>query len=263
MPIWLLDGTLVSFDGLLLDPETGSAVELPRGAVVAPGRDRTVAILEARPSWRVRVLRDGEERWSVDLPEPIPDDARAVLALRDDTVIVHATSANTGEVTCWSVGPGGAERPAACLEASFVAVDALLPAGGDTWVVASHGEGHPAVDLVRWSGGGSEALPVPWSDLYPHGELALRPRTDGSFDVLTTCELGPERPCLASVTDDRTDEGVRRYRWTPGSDPALIEVDRGDSPRVPDPTSERVVWIKGDRWCVDGPGRPRRCFPLP
>jgi hypothetical protein len=128
-------------------------------------------------------------------------------------------------------------------------------------VVASVGEGHPAVDLLRPApGGGWEAAPLPWVDLYPHGWLELLPRSDGSFDIFTTCPLGPERPCLPAL--EAGDLPPRRYRWVPGvGQPSAMPWGRRPE-LAPNPTSEQLAWRREGEVCVAGPRGKGRCFPL-
>ncbi|MEM6928341.1 MAG: hypothetical protein AAF602_15515 [Myxococcota bacterium] len=162
------------------------------------------------------------------------------------------------ETRCWSVTAVGPRRRERCIEASLPFVSDVVPAGDQRYVVYSHGEGHPWIDLFELTDAGARELPLPWDDLYPFGPLTLAPRVDGTFDILTPCVLGVPRPCLMDGRTVADELPPRHYRWQVGSEPRLLARGRkGD--RVPDPSSARVAWRSRKRVCIAGDGR-RRCF---
>ena len=260
---WLLDGSALLVGSALLNPTTGAWTPLPIGAqaMVAVGTQGRIATLDlgdgSAPT--VRILSAGGATPPVALPTGL--DGSWALELVGDEVYVHNSSPETGEARCWSVAQGAATALPSCLEASFAAIDSITPAGTSGVILTSQGEGHPGVDLLRSTGSGLEAVPLPWVDLYPFGPLALLPRTDGSFDILTPCVLGPDRPCLGK-DGDGAEGPARWYRWSPGAKPKLMA--KGKKAEVlPDPSSDRVVTLRGEQVCISGPGQKTGCFTPP
>lgn len=261
---WLLDGSGLIVGAALLDLSTGAWRPLPPGVAAAPGVEGAVALLDAE-------AEGGPLLWADDrgpagpaarlLPAP-PTGWRWAHGLHEGALWAQAVDPQTGDQVCFFVTAQGVERPERCVEGGFVAIDALLPAGPSRWVIASHGEGHPGVDLVEWTGAAYQPIPTPWDDLYPFGPLRLLPRVDGSFDILTRCPLDRPRPCLRDEGEGAEDLVDRWYRWRPGEAPQLLAKGRRAT-GLPDPSSAQVARLRGGALCVEGPRQRRRCYPLP
>lgn len=263
---WLLDGSALLVGSALLNPATGrwQPLLLHPTSQVAPGTEGRVAVLDVVEDDvpHLRVLKDEANGPSVRLPEDAPRDGRWVLAWVGEQVYVQVSSPETGEARCWRVDEAGPRELDRCVEGGFAELDRVLPAGPGRFVTESHGEGHPGVDLVEWAGAESTPLPLPWEDLYPFGPLTLLPRTDGSFDILTACPLGPPRPCLQEDGLGAEELPLRWYRWRPGEAPQELEVGV-DASMAPDPSGARRAWQRGTRVCVQRPGEARRCWRIP
>lgn len=268
LPLWSPDGAALLWGALLLDPvaRVAAPLDLPDGARVAIGPQGRVAAL--RPAEgpglaaQVQVLTAGGPGPAWDLPPELPADAVAALLWVGEEVYVHGSPDDAGALRCALVGPAGPRKPEACLEGGFVAVDALRSAPGELVVIYSHGEGHPGVDLVRWTGGPSAPVDLPWHDLYPFGPMELMPRLDGSFDIRTPCALGPPRPCEGPKGEGPSGP-LRAYRWRPGEAPALRAMGRRAAD-TPSPAGDAAARMRGDRLCVDlGSGRPWCVRPSP
>lgn len=247
---WLLDGSALILGTSLYDPATRALTPLPvtEATSIVPataGRVVLLDLVEGQPA-KVRVVRAGSDAPAVALPDDAPRVGVWSVGWIDGRVLVQVASNETGELRCYAVTEVATALPT-CVEGGFVVTLALTAAGPGRVVIDSYGEGHPGVDLVAWTGGESTPIALPWTDLYPFGPLSLLPRTDGSFDVLTRCPLGPERPC---DVEDAFALPARWYRWTPGSAPVL-RAQGAAADIAPDPASDRVARIRGRRVCVD------------
>lgn len=263
---WLMDGSALLVGSALLNPVSGAWTPLPVSpdAQVAVGTQGRVALL-TRAEGRVpevQVLQNGKAILTASLPAGTPREGHWVHLLQGDSVYVHVSSNETGESRCWQVDGAGVRALPTCLEGSFVAIDGLLPAPNKGVVVASHGEGHPGVDWLTWDGTAYKPAKLPWTDLYPFGPLELLPRLDGSFDILTSCVLGPERPCLQKDGTGSDGLPARRYRWTPGKAPVL-QAKGKQAESLPDPSSTRLAWIQGEKVCVGKPKAKAQCWAVP
>ncbi len=270
MLIWLLDGSALLDGDRLIDPTTGTVERLPMSSplALAPGRAGVVAWVEPGPvGLRVNVRRPGKVFESVDLRTnedlggALSEGVRPTLAWVGERLYLHLADFQSGEVRCRWIEGKVVTTPAACVEGGFVSLDGMVEASDGRVVLDSHGEGHPGVDLVRWSGTESIAVPLPFQDLYPFGYLGLFPKHAGDFVILTTCPLGPPRPCLREDGLGFEDGPLTWYRWEVGKTPELL---RKDVPMaaVPDPANERLAYLAADQLCFLGRRGKARCQPL-
>lgn len=263
---WLLDGSALLVGTLLFTPTTGTFTALPvtPETVLAVGTHGRIAALdlpsEGIPA--VRILGEGSNGSAIPLPGASTSEGAWVHMLTDTSVYVHVMHRETGEARCWRVSGSSASALTSCLEGTFAQLDQLMPGVERQVVLASHGEGHPGVALLRPKGDTMEEVALPWQDLYPFGPLELLPRQDGSFDILTPCPLGPARPCLLPESKDVSTLPMRHYRWKPGEAPVLKAKGKAAT-RSLDPSSPRSARLKGKQLCITSPGKKEACWELP
>jgi hypothetical protein len=261
---WLLDGSGLIVGAALLDLSTGAWRPVPPGVAAAPGVEGTVALLQLDAEGGPLLWAEGRGPASpaARLMDRSPEGWRWVHGIEGGQLWAQATDRDTGDVACFFITAGAVEQAERCIEGGFVELDAVLPAGPGRWVIDSHGEGHPDVALVEWTGEAYRPIATPWEDLYPFGPLQMLPRVDGSFDVLTRCRLDRPRPCLRADGEGSEDQVDRWYRWRPGEAPRLLARGRRAT-GAPDPSSARVARLHGGALCIDGPRERQRCFAVP
>lgn len=266
---WLLDGSALLVGAHLLDPATGAWTALPVGPddALATGPGGQLVALELGPDgptalrWVAGPLAPAAAPLSAGaLPTgPSWRWAHAAMGAR---ALLWGADTQTGDTACAWVAPGAPPEPTPCPPSSMVQITGLQATFDGGLVVESVGEGHPAVDLLRPApGGGWEAATLPWVDLYPYGWMQLLPRSDGSYDIFTTCQLGPARPCLPAL--EAVDPPARRYRWVPGVGQPYA-MPWGARPELaPNPTNAQLAWRREGQICLGGPRGKGRCLPLP
>jgi hypothetical protein len=261
IPEWLLDGTGILLPGWLFLAQSGTFVDLPMKQYYTPATEGRVVAADIDPARDARFTLYGQAgpgEW-VSLPGTTGP-ANWSFAWVDNSIYVHRVNEETGEATCYQIRGAQITSPE-CLVGGMITLSGLRAAPGGKIIVSSYGEGHPAVDLVTWTGGASEPVPMPWQDLYPFGPVQMFPRADGSFDIHTPCVLGPPRPCEGPEGGDTSDLPMRHYRWTPGQEPLLLTTG-SKALRPQDPTSDRSAWVKGGKLCLGG-SQGRTCVKGP
>lgn len=261
---WLLDGSGLLVGSVLFDPDTGEHRSVAADdAELVPGPGGAIAVVErsAPDALTVRVVGGDRPFDATALPRDVAEGPWRLVGWVDGDVYVALTDEFV-DARCWSVDPDGLHPRATCLSGSMMLAHAVWPAGDGRYVVESSGEGHPSVDLIELGDEGAQ-IELPWDDLYPFGPLELVPRADGTFDILTRCVLGAERPCLQDDGTGAEELPARWYRWSVGEAPRLLKVgERAE--RRPDPASGRVAWRRGGEVCVAGGKRLfRRCWSVP
>lgn len=174
----------------------------------SPSGAHEAALLLGQLHWRA----PGGPATLVEVPRWIPGDGalRTWLAWVDEGRLlvqqldVDSVAAPDGptDPACgvYDLARGAWSSPATCLTGSFWSVHAVELHEGVAFV-ASSGEGHPGLDVYRWTpeaGRGEDLFPT--LDLYPfgpveplweHGEVVLR----------TPCALERPRPCQTAEGD--------------------------------------------------------------
>lgn len=192
-----------------------TAVPLPPGAAPSPDGARVVWVEGGRLRLGpVGGVAAGD--WA--LPDPGAPEVHWFPAFLDaGRVYLHASDRH-GEVDrCWllDVGTGGWSEPPACLVHAFHAVTGIRRGPGEWWVVDSHAEGTPAVDVQRYDGVRARPAALPWSDLYPYG-TAHPSFVGGELWWTSDCDLARPRPCAGKL-EGETDGPWRAWRGRPGS----------------------------------------------
>jgi len=174
---------------------------------------------------------------------------RAAVWLDDSRVYVHVFDRDAGDVQCaiLDVDTNAWSTPTACLAAALVHVTSIDPAPGGRVLVASVGEGSPILELQRYEGAATRTLKAPWGDVFPTGEVSVTWRADGTGDIVTSCALGRERPCM-DADGAPVDAEWTWYRWKGA---AVTPVVRGVAPwSVPSPSGTRLAWRQDQLVCV-------------
>lgn len=215
----------------------------------------------AAPGGALARLEPGRAILLADPPRPLPfgrfvDGAEAHTAgfwLDEARIYLHQTDPTAGAAACrvldtatgaLSAPPGG------CIEPSMVHAWRFDRGPGDLVAVHSAGEGHPAVDILRYTAeGGPRPAPGPDIDLYPSGPLTVAFTADAKAALLLTpCALGTtDRPCAADAAEDAP-WGVYRWTFADGRlSPKLFNIPPGAALA---PTGRSVAWIADGRLCV-------------
>ena len=206
------------------------------------------------------------ERWIDGDPDELPltlgawiDEEHLYLHQLDAQLVYAAQTEDVRAEACRVVNVVTEEttEPKACVEGSFLELHGLQFSDGVV-ILQSHGEGHPGLDVVRWTpetGQGERVIPE--LDLYPFGPVVPH-FTAAGVALLTPCHLGDERPCQADDGEDRTEEPWRHYVVKDGVFVLLREGLPADAQPHPQDAS-RYLWAEGDRVCEGDPAGKRRC----
>lgn len=273
---WTPDGRVLVDGKLVLDPDTREVTGLA-------GRWPTFSPSGRRIAWEdLGLFHWGEvggvshiidmERWldgeATDPPRLIVgwlDDDRLYVHQSDPYLVYETQIRDVIAEACrvYDVRDRSWTEPEACASGDMSEIHATDPRG-DLMIVGSHGEGHPALDVIAWTPDRVGAVGFPLLDLYPFGPVDATHRGAGVIDLLTPCRLDEgDRPCQRPDGEDRTEEPWRHYRWRRGGQ---LELVRADLPvfAVVDPTGDRYAWPTVDAVCVGDPARraTTTCFPV-
>lgn len=206
------------------------------------------------------------ERWIDGDPDELPltlgawmDEEQLYLHQLDAQLVYAAQTEEVRAETCRVVNvvTEAITEPKACVEGGFLEIHGLQFRDGVV-IVESHGEGHPGLDVVRWSpeSGQGERV-IPELDLYPFGPVVPHFTAVG-VALLTPCHLGDDRPCQADDGEDRTEEPWRHYLVKDGAFVLVREGLPADAQPHPQ-DADRYLWAEADRVCDGDPAGKRRC----
>ena len=276
-PRWELGGRLLRVDGDLVEVATGAAHVLPagfEGGALSPSGVRV-----ARVSYRsgelglleVRPVEDGETV-AVEIPRFLDlswfDDedslAKATTFIDDrafwldegSLLLLQSTYQAVVDCAVFDLEARGISTPASgCPASDFVQLNGVERGPGELMATFSSGEGHPGVNVVRWTPSEQAPVGLPSLDLYPHGPLEVRFGSGaGSVWLQTPCDLHRERGCR------EVPEGDRVYRWDAEEPEVLVLVHEGiPAGTAYDPVHDRFGWVQGGALCWAAVGETPTC----
>jgi hypothetical protein len=203
-----------------------------------------------------------------DRGEPLSwTDLSVTVFWADDThLVVQEMTPYLGlEPVCKALhADDGSWAPAPCASGDMVQLYAVKPGPDETIVAFSAGEGHPAVNVARYSlDAGQRAVEVPAFDLYPSGPATVVVANDAKrLHIATPCDLTRcERPC------EEVAEGGP-WRWFTADLPGTgITLHRDGLPAdfVPAADGVRITWGEPGAACVGDPAEPasKLCVKVP
>jgi hypothetical protein len=136
--------------------------------------------------------------------------------------------------------------PAGCPRGPFHVLREVERGPGDLLAVYAAAEGHPAVDVIRYTPADQSETSFPMLDIYPYGPPGIR--FTGSEDTIwveTPCELDA-RPCKQPKQSNPT---AFLYRWTAQGGMEVVDDDIPSGARF-DPFHSRFAWAYDGELCV-------------
>lgn len=286
--VWLGDGHRIRVGGQVYDRATQRWLSLPAGwtrAQVSPNGARAVHVVSNDglpiPDATVEIRTLGEDATTsiqvphfLDLEKVGADIEKAELFATmsaywlDDAhlLLVDATYMAYQECRVLRLMDQTLIEPeAGCPESDFAEFYAFDRGPDHQLAVYSSGEGHPGVNVVRWTPKAQTAVPLPPMDLYPFGPLRVVFGAEpGPIWLQTPCDLRVERGCMAvNERDEPSPEFV--FRWEPGQAEAWQVVHEGVVPgAVFDAVSQQFAWVANGELCVGkGFGAEAACVAVP
>jgi hypothetical protein len=154
------------------------------------------------------------------------------------------------------------QRPdAGCPNGPFRMVRNVERGPGDLLAVYAAAEGHPAVDVIRYTPAAQSETSFPTLDIYPYGPPGIR--FTGSKDTIwieTPCQLDARR-CQQPREPHPT--GFL-YRWNAQDGMEVMDDDVPSGARF-DPHHSRFAWAYDGELCVGGSPHTRdhECWQIP
>jgi hypothetical protein len=246
--VWSADGTHLQVGNAVHEAATGTVRRLPpdwRYSALSPDGRSSARIADDT----LTVLGRG-------LPFRVPTGDAIVSWLADDRLLVVQRE-DLHVYTCATVRVGvAALTPVPCPKGQMHQLYGVVPGPGDLLAVQSSGEGHPAVDLIRWTPLAQEAVRTPNIDLYPYGP-AHPSFAEGRLWLHTPCDLREPRGCPNDGIGGRAPTFV--FTVQPDTDAPVLHREGVPAGLAYDAVHDRFGWAEGEQWCVGDLRAPPRC----